>query len=171
MDVAVGTLGGLVEYIQEQVGQSTHRAATVVPAGSDVLIGDGLVLEAAKARGVALVDNAFVDIVASDASGNLSVLSIQATLLGSSFTAANLGARGIQVAVPPGNIFPKVASSILSYGFDFPPVREDLITVPNDNLIVLFNYWLRNSDGVNPHSFTANYQVLYRIALGSPGAR
>lgn len=160
---------GVVDLPDTQIVQPDFTGIHAVPAGADFQQVEIVILKPFVQNGIIVIDNAWVEAQAQDASGQLSVLTAHAILTGTSFFNGAGGhyIRGLQLQVPPQNRFPLLAAAaggVLPYVFDFNPVREDIIAVPGDNIEVHFTIVYHNNDAANPHSFQQFSTVVFREA-------
>lgn len=148
-----------------QLNQVNNGAPIAVPLSSDVATVVSINLKPFEQNAITTIDNCFVELFPADASGSLSVIAVAAIVSGSSGN-GNGYLRGTQVAIPPTNVFPKVAgfNAHLAYVFEFVPVRESLVCVTGDQLRVQFFFTVRNADGAAAHSFSADELVFFRTA-------
>lgn len=165
-EVAVGLVGQGTELgVTEQLAQVLNNAARAVPATSDAVFVDQMILQPARAREIVMVDNCWLQLAEADAGGSLTVLSISAFLGGASGALANGGAVGINTQVPQSQTFPKVAGSTLTYAFEFAAVKTSIVARPNENLVVTFAIALRNAAAA-PVNFATFETAFWRAAPG-----
>lgn len=137
--------------------------STAIPLGSDALVTQTVNLGPAVQNDVWLVDQSFIQVGAVDASGQLQVLSVEASL--STAGASPPGfIEGILQNAPVGTSLPKVVGSKLIWSWLFPPTKSEQIANVGSTVAVFFFVWVRNNDGAAAHNVTVNGGVAFRRA-------
>lgn len=175
MEVATGLVTIQDRFgVEEQQVTPAAIPVTAVVAAADINFLGGALVRPVRQNGVFIVDNAWVELYPADASGQLQVLHVDVTIQ-AGLAVPNQGlywAHGMAVQIPPTNTFNKGAAvgDTLTYGFEFPPIRESLLMTRagvgggRDNLMFQVIVAIRNLDAANPHSFSGNAQIWHRSA-------
>lgn len=164
--VASGLVDVQAESVDPQLFGQASLTSVNVPLSSDVKQTLTINLKPAESNSTTIVDNCSLNLSPNDASGQLSVLAIFASLQSDSGTPLGFSV-GAQISVPPQVTMPKLVGSSLVWTFEFSPLREVLTGQTPANMQVAFQATVRNADGAAAHTFAMFGSVVWRAARRS----
>lgn len=138
--------------------------AVAVPLSSDAHLIQTLALGVAVQNDIWLIDQAFCQFIASDASGQIQILSVEAVLSTSDPVTPPGFVEGVLQNSPISTLLAKVASSRLVWSWLFPPTKSEQIANTGSPVTVRIDAWVRNNDGAAAHSVTLNMGAAFRHA-------
>jgi hypothetical protein len=157
-----------------QLREKNNGAGTAIAASGQAAIPLGLEIIAGPLDVLSIIQIG-AKIACADNSGSLSLLGMDFCVFsgGAGFTASTYGNLPLEYQPPPILTIPKLSNTPLSISVAPPPAlyRRDLDQLsPSiasvDRFIVWANFYLANTDAVNPHTATGALDCLFRVVQG-----